>query len=103
MREVLPFLADCYGEARATTLSADHLEIHAHLTLTGDPDIGTVIDAGQLFDDDDQALPTKLDDCIRSTLQSLELPPLGDGDTLDVTYPLVFSDGPPPDGSGAAR
>jgi RNA polymerase sigma-70 factor (ECF subfamily) len=103
MKEVLPYLADCYGEARATTLHADHLEIRAHFTLTGDPDIGTVIDADQLFDDDKQALPAKLDDCIRSTLQTLELPALGDGDTIEVDYPLIFSDGPPPDGSGSAH
>jgi len=99
MREVIPFLADCYSDARATTLSADHLEVHAHFTLTGDPDIGTVIDAKQLYDDGKRALPAKLDDCMRSTIQTLELPPLGDGDTVEVDYPLVFSDAPP-DGSG---
>lgn len=104
MQEVLPFLGDCYGEARTTTLSADHLEIHAHFTLTGDPDIGTVIDANQLFDDSKNALPSKLDDCIRGTLQTLELPPLGDGDTIEVDYPLVFTDAPPAgSGSGAAQ
>lgn len=102
MHEVLPFLGDCYSDARGTTLAADHLEIHAHLTLSGDPDIGTVIDAKQLFDDKQHALPTKLDDCIRGTLQTLELPPLGDGDTIEVDYPLAFSDGPP-DGSGSAH
>jgi len=101
MQEVLPYLANCYSDARVTTLSADHLEIRAHFTLTGDPDIGTVIDANQLFDDKKQALPTKLDDCIRGTLQTLELPPLGDGDTIEVDYPLMFSDGPPADGSGS--
>ena len=100
MQEVLPFLADCYGDARATTLSADHLAIRAHFTLTGDPDIGTVIDANQLFDDTKHALPSKLDDCIRGTLQTLELPPLGDGDTIEVDYPLFFSDAPPAGGSG---
>jgi hypothetical protein len=100
MQEVLPFLATCYADARATTLSADHLEIRAHFTLTGDPDIGTVIDANQLFDDNKRALPSKLDDCIRGTLQTLELPPLGDGDTIEVDYPLVFTDAPPA-GSGA--
>ena len=92
MAEVLPFLGDCYSDARATTLSADHLEIRAHFTLTGDPDVGTLIDADQLFDDNQQPLPTKLDDCIRSTLQSLALPPLGDGDTIEVNYPLAFRD-----------
>ncbi|HET9991870.1 MAG TPA: sigma-70 family RNA polymerase sigma factor [Kofleriaceae bacterium] len=101
MREVLPFLADCYGNARATTLSADHIEIRAHFTLTGDPDIGTVIDAKQLVDADHHTLPPNFDDCVRSTIQTLELPPLGDGDTVEVDYPLIFSDGPP-DGSGSS-
>jgi hypothetical protein len=102
MKEVLPFLADCYGDARATTLSADHLEIRAHFTLTGDPDIGTVIDADQLFDGDNHALPSKLDDCIRGTLQTLMLPPLGEGDTIEVNYPLYFSDAPPPGEDGSS-
>jgi RNA polymerase sigma-70 factor (ECF subfamily) len=93
MQEVLPFLGDCYGEARGSTLDADHLEIHAKFRLTGDRDIGTVIDARQLVDDDGHALPAKLDDCLRSTLQTLELPPLGDGETVDVDYPLLFNDG----------
>lgn len=94
MHEVLPFLAECYSQARAgSALPADHLEIHAHFTLAGDPDVGTMIDAKQLFDDDKHALPATLDDCIRGTLQTLELPPLGDGDTVEVDYPLMFSDG----------
>ncbi|MEP6862021.1 MAG: sigma-70 family RNA polymerase sigma factor [Deltaproteobacteria bacterium] len=101
MQEVLPFLGDCYGDARGTTLTADHLEVKAHFTLTGDPDIGTLIDANKLQDDTHHALPTKLDDCMRAAIQTLELPPLGDGDTIEVDYPLMFSDGPPPDGSGS--
>jgi len=100
MREVVPFLTDCYGDARATTLKADHLEVRAHFTLTGDPDIGTVIDAKQLVETNHQTLPATFDDCVRSTIQTLELPPLGDGDTVEVDYPFVFSDGPP-DGSGS--
>jgi hypothetical protein len=101
MHEVLPFLSDCYGDARGTTLTADHLEVKAHFTLTGDPDIGTLIDAKQLEDDAKHPLPSKLDDCMRAAIQTLELPPLGDGDTIEVDYPLMFSDGPPPDGSGS--
>ncbi|MEO8844823.1 MAG: sigma-70 family RNA polymerase sigma factor [Kofleriaceae bacterium] len=99
MHEVLPFLADCYGAARGTTLAADHLAIHAKLEFTGDPDIGTIVDARQLVDDDGKPLPAKLDDCLRGTLQTLELPPLGDGQTIDVDYPLRFDDGS--DGSGS--
>ncbi len=95
MREVVPFLSECYEQNRAS-LHADHLAIHAHFTMTGDPDVGMVIDAQQLADDaTQQPLPATLDDCLRSTLQTLELPPIGDGETIEVTYPLLFSDAPP--------
>ena len=95
MREVIPFLTDCY-EAAQPTLGADHLAISAHFTITGDRDTGSVIDAKQLFDENNKPLPAKLDDCLRSTLQTLELPPLGDGDSIDVDYPILFSNAPPP-------
>ncbi len=95
MREALPILGTCYDRARPT-LGSDHLAIHAHLTLTGDPDIGTIVDADQLVDDDGHPVATALDDCLRSTFQTLELPPLPDGAKVDVNYPLLFADGPPP-------
>lgn len=100
MHEALPFLGDCYVDARPTR-TTDHLAIVAHLTLTGDPDIGTLVDASQLDDDDEGGpLATKLDDCLRAALQTLELPPLSTGASIEVNYPLLFGDGPS-DGSGA--
>lgn len=89
MREVVPFLIQCF-EAAMPTLPADTLSIRAHLTITGDRDVGAIIDAKQLFDEDEKPLPPKLDDCLRSTLQTLELPPLGDGSSVEVDYPFVF-------------
>jgi hypothetical protein len=35
-------------------------------------------------------LPASFDECLRTTLESLELPPLAEGDTVRVTYPFVF-------------
>lgn len=100
MREVVPFLAECY-ETAMPTLVADHLRIHAHFTIMGDRDVGAIIDAKQLFDEDEKPLPPKLDDCLRSTLQTLELPPLGDGSSVEVDYPFLFRKGVQ-DGSGSA-
>jgi RNA polymerase sigma factor (sigma-70 family) len=90
MQEVLPFLARCY-EAALPTLASDRLELQAQLTLDGDRDAGTIIDAQQLFDDANQPLPAALDDCLRSTFQTLQLPPLAEGDHVEVTYPFLFS------------
>jgi hypothetical protein len=72
-------------------LAGNQLEIQAHLTLDGDRDAGTIIDAQQLFDQDDQPLPAIFDDCLRSTFQRLQLPPLTEGDRVEVTYPFLFS------------
>ena len=147
MREALPLLAECYTKA-LPTLANSRLSVAAHLRLTGDPDVGTLIDADQLYDDVDKSgerptrsaaaggakvvdksgerptrsaaaggakvddksgerptrsaaeggakvvdkpLPSELDSCLRDTLQQLELPPLAEGDKIDVTYPLAFS------------
>jgi hypothetical protein len=88
MKEVLPMLADCYAKAGSSV--PHELTVRAHLRLTGDPDIGTLIDADKATDTDEAPLPAAFDDCLRSTLQSLELPPLAEGDQVTVTYPFVF-------------
>jgi len=90
MHEVLSHLSDCY-EASAAELPRGELRVVAKLTLTGDPDVGTLIDAHQLADGSGAPVPATFDDCVRGVLQSLELPPLAEGDTLDVTYPFMFS------------
>jgi hypothetical protein len=94
MREAIPDLAGCYTQALPTLASPD-LRITAQLTLTGDPDVGTLIDAKQLFDHEGKALPPTLDDCLRARFQELELPPLAEGDQVEVHYPFVFSNDDP--------
>ena len=81
-------LTDCYANA-GSAVGGD-ITVRAHLVLTGDPDIGTLIDAGQLTDPQGGTFDKGFDDCIRSTLQSIELPPLAEGDAVNVTYPFVF-------------
>lgn len=90
MREVIPLLTECY-DAAIPSLQGNELELVAELTLTGDPDVGTLIDAKELADRQGNKLPAKFDDCLRSTFQSLALPPLAEGDTISVHYPFVFS------------
>lgn len=90
MRDVIPLLTECY-EAALPQLADDKTKIVAELTLTGDPDVGTLIDAKQLADDTGKPLPATFDDCLRSTFQSLALPPLAEGDTFEVHYPFVFA------------
>lgn len=87
IREVIPILGECYDASP----EVPDIDFNVELDLTGDPDIGTIIDAKQLFDHDNKPLPAKFDDCLRSTFQTLALPPLAEGDRYKVTYPLRFS------------
>lgn len=88
MREVIPMITDCYANA-GSSVGAE-ITVNAHLVLTGDHDIGTLIDAGQLTDPAGGTFDKGFDDCMRATLQSIELPPLAEGDSVNVTYPFVF-------------
>ena len=91
LKEAIPFLAECY-KANAPASARRGLTVRAAMTLTTDPDIGTVIDADQIFDDNHQPIDKKLDDCLRNTMQTLQLPPLEDGQTAKVEYSFRFDD-----------
>jgi hypothetical protein len=90
MRELIPALAECYDKA-VPTLSDSHVKITASLHLTGDPDVGTLIDADAIVDDKGTPLPAAFDDCLRSTFMLMALPPLAEGDRVDVRYPFEFA------------
>lgn len=90
MRDVIPLLGECY-EAAMPDLAEPETRVVAELTLTGDPDVGTLIDAGQVLDEEGKPLPAAFDDCLRRALGSLALPPLAEGDQLEIRYPFVFA------------
>ena len=89
MREVVPLLAQCYEEALPKLANPD-LSVIANLTLAGDPDIGTIVDAHELVDRDGNPMLPSFNDCIRSNLQLMALPPLAEGDKIEVRYPFEF-------------
>lgn len=88
LKEAIPFLAACYEQHGSNA----GMTASAQMTLTGDPDIGTVIDADQIYDDKHQPLPKQLDDCLRNTMQTLALPPLDTGDRVRIEYSFRFGD-----------
>ena len=67
------------------------MNIAMELTLTGDPDIGTLIDTNGLAQPDGGALEGSFDTCLRDALAGLELPPLAEGEEVKVTYPFLFT------------
>ncbi len=86
LEQAIPMLAECYppgSQAGGRTAAVE-------MMMTSDPDIGTVIDAEEMRDQDGKPLDPALDDCLRKTIESLGLPPLGAGGTLPLTYSFVF-------------
>ncbi len=87
LTEAIPFLAECYKTAPITQRRPAVV-----MTLTGDPDVGTLIDAEQLHDQDGRPLDSELEGCLRTTLGSLELPPLPTANPLHIQYSFRFDD-----------
>jgi hypothetical protein len=84
-KQVKGYVAECVKQS-----GAEIKGFKAELSLTGDPDIGTLIDASALTGADGQSLPAQFDDCVRSIMQSLELPPMAVGDEFKVNYEFLF-------------
>ena len=61
-----------------------------YMTMTGARDVGTLIDADKMLDADRQPIDPALGDCLKTTLESLELPPLAEGDSIKLQYSFVF-------------
>jgi hypothetical protein len=89
IRETIPLVRACLEKAHVSMAARVHVQ--GKLVLTGDPDVGTLIDADQLTDEHGQPLSTELDSCIRGELQGIELPPLREGNKMRLTYMYEFS------------
>lgn len=87
LEETIPLLAECYPDREGMAGAL------AQMTLTSDPELGTVIDTDEIKDAAGQPLDAKLDACLRDTIDSLALPPLGPrGGKLPLQYTFNFSD-----------
>jgi hypothetical protein len=89
LKQAMPYLIACYKE-HAPAQATPGLTAVAMMTLTGDPDIGTVIDADQMYDEHHQPIDPGVDACMRATMQTLELPPLQEGDSVKLQYSFKF-------------
>lgn len=85
MKAAIPLLAGCYEK-----LGDAPREAAALMRMTSDPDLGTVIDTTGITDAAGQGLPAELDTCLRDTIDSLALPPLGKRGKVDVKYTFRF-------------
>jgi hypothetical protein len=86
MTAAIPILAECFEHAGIT----DPRTAVAQMTMASDPDLGTVVDTAEILGPDNQKLPPALDTCLRDTIDSLALPPLGQPGKLQVQYSFKF-------------
>lgn len=85
LKQVKDHVAECVKQA-----GPEVREFKANLSLTGDPDIGTLIDASALTTMDGKPLSARLDDCVRDVMQTLALPPMRLQDEFKVSYQFQF-------------
>jgi hypothetical protein len=83
--EIRGYVKECASTA------PDVHEANTSILLTGDPDIGTLIDAPDpALGRDGQPVPAAFDECIRGALQTLELPPMQTGSAFKVTFQMTM-------------
>ncbi|MCW5805434.1 MAG: hypothetical protein KIT31_23900 [Deltaproteobacteria bacterium] len=88
LEAAIPFLAECYtagGDARPAAKTAA-----VNMTLVGDADVGMEIHAEEMLDESGAPLDPAIDACLRTTLESLALPPLDTGDAVRLMYSFRF-------------
>jgi hypothetical protein len=88
LQQVTGFLEDCAKRAPGVT------GFTARLALTGDPDVGTLIDVdgSGMKGSDGGPLPPAFTDCVQDVLAELELPPMAVGDTYKLDFEFNFGD-----------
>src|SRR5262249_50788499 len=99
LQESIHLLAECYQNQPAE-VRRDPLVL---LTMTSDPELGTVIDTSQITDRNGKPLPRDLDACLRDRIDSLALPPLGTGGKLPLQYTFKFDDDAAADAGAPGR
>jgi len=86
LKESIPLVAECY-EKHGTAKEAA-----AMMMMISDPELGTVIDTEAITDRDGKPIDPKLDDCMRNTIDSLALPPLGKPGKLKVQFTFKLTE-----------
>jgi hypothetical protein len=94
MRILVPMLADCYGRAQACDPKIGGV-VNTKLTIDSEPGQGTVVTVRGFDTSGALGQSREFRDCVSATIEAIVLPPIADGGSLDVTYPMTFAPQPP--------
>ncbi|MFK7998687.1 MAG: AgmX/PglI C-terminal domain-containing protein [Polyangiales bacterium] len=100
MDEMIPLLAECYELALE-----EEPELQGRLvlnyTIGGEPEVGGVVEEVAINEESDLRHPI-LDECVRETIYTAELPAPEEGGQVQVTYPVNFAPDEPEDADDEA-
>ena len=93
MQEMKPLLAECYELARE---EAPELQgrLVLNYTIGGEPEVGGVVEVVYINEESELRHPL-LDECVRETIYTTELPAPEEGGRVEVTYPVHFAPADP--------
>jgi hypothetical protein len=92
VRDLLPFLKECYTTAldQGPSFGGD---IVVDFTIEGTPETGGLVTEAAIDDDATDIDDVEFRECIRQTMFSLEIDPPTHGGSVKVSYPFMFSPG----------
>ncbi len=93
VREILPLLAECFEEARPR-MAVNATTVTARLVVSGEPEVGALIDSVELAADDHGLDDPGFRECLQETMMAVAFPPMPEGGQLEIHYPFVFRDDP---------
>jgi hypothetical protein len=98
--EILPLFEECYTAA-VERGSVKTMNVTFDMTITGEPDVGTLVDHAEIGGDAAVLADTELTTCLHETMMSVELPPTTKGVNAIVKTGMAFTPGDDPPGDAA--
>ena len=89
IHEAIPMIKECYDLALEENPKLSG-RLDVHFTISGEPDVGGLVDESDVVAEEGLAFNETLEDCVRETVYTLEFPPPEGGGVVKVRYPLRF-------------
>ena len=91
MRDLSPLITECYELALVEDPELQE-QLTVRFSIAGEPDVGGAVEEASLVDEIES--PT-MEECVRETIYTLELPAPEEGGRVEVVYRFHVSDVPP--------
>ena len=89
IQELKPLLAECYELAREEQTDLEG-RLVVQFEIVGEPDVGGIVETSAIDEASDLRHPV-LDECVRETMYTAELPAPEGGGRVTVRYPFNFA------------